>query len=116
MKKKKEKELSSGDSSSEDEYVKGRKEKTMFSDSSDEEDTNRWMVMNVCATFPPITEKQGILCLKSAWQSVCPPVEEKDVMQRWCAAMYYKSSSYKPILFIGKVIRRFLQSEEGPAH
>ena len=67
VKKKKEKELSSGDSSSEDEYVEGRKEKKMLSDSSDEEDTTdfKWMVMNVCARFPLITEKQGILYLKS---------------------------------------------------
>ena len=46
---------------------------------------------------------------------MCPPVEETDVLQKWFAGLYYKTLSLKPLLFVGKAIHRFLQSEKGPA-
>ena len=70
--------------------------------------------MKACVSFPPITE-QAIIYLKNVWEGMFPPVEETDVLQKWFAGLYYKTLSSKPLLFVGKAIRRFLQSEKGPA-
>ena len=73
------------------------------------------MVANARASFPPITEKQAVIYLKRVWEGICPPVHEDSFIDSWFAAIYYPEvigGSSRPILYVGKVIRRFLQDSK----
>ena len=73
------------------------------------------MVVNARASFSLITEKQAVIYLKSVWERICPPVHEDSLIDLWIAAIYYPEvigGSSKPILYVGKVIRRFLQDSK----
>ena len=48
------------------------------------------------------------------WFSVSPPIEQQDVLNLWDGVIY--EGKKKTSLYIGKVTRRFLEDENGPAH
>ena len=45
----------------------------LFNDESEEEDTTHFktMVVKACLSFPPITEQQAFVYLKSVWERIC---------------------------------------------
>ena len=45
------------------------------------------------------------------WKSLCPPVQEDDIQQKWYGVIYTEKKNY---LYIGKVIKRFLDDVDGP--
>ena len=106
------------DGSSEDDNGLSEYEEAMFDNESDDGDDCtdfKRMVLKAYVSFPPITEKQAIIYLRSIWESICPPVLESDIINSWFARISYTEHSSKPQLFVGKAIRRFLKSKDGSA-
>ena len=106
------------DDSSEDDNGLSEDEEAMLDDEGDDGDDCtdfKRMVLKACVSFPPITEKQAIIYLRSVWESICPTVLESDIIHSWFACIYYTEHSSKPQLFIGKAIQRFLKSKDGIA-
>ena len=50
--------------------------------------------------------------LKITWKTLNPPVKEDQILGKWYAIIY--SSKRSSMLFVGKVLRRFLDDENGP--
>ena len=46
------------------------------------------------------------------WQSLCPPTTEEDIQQKWYGVVYTDKS--KDYLYVGKVLKRFLDDVDGP--
>ncbi|XP_065064643.1 uncharacterized protein LOC135690884 [Rhopilema esculentum] len=64
-------------------------------------------------SFPPTTQRQATIYLKEFWQSLCPPVEEVEIIGKWYAAIFLGKKSQQ--IYIGKVTKRFLADVDGPA-
>ena len=50
--------------------------------------------------------------LKKTWESLSPPNKEEDLEGKWYGVIY--ESKRRSMLFVGKILRRFLHDEEGP--
>ena len=50
--------------------------------------------------------------LKKTWESLSPPNKEEDLVGKWYGVIY--ESKRCSMLFVGKILRRFLHDEEGP--
>ena len=61
----------------------------------------------------PETNKEASLYLKNLWETLSPPVPEKDLIDEWYAAVFYNKKK-KGILYIGRVTMRFLADEDEP--
>ena len=65
--------------------------------------------------FPPKNDPQGYSYLKCTWEEISPPVKEDNLLNRFFGAIYYADKGRKkPLLYIGKLLRRFLKDENGP--
>ena len=65
--------------------------------------------------FPPVTERQSYLHLKSVWSEINPPVAENQLVGKFFAGTYYSDSHGKKAgLYVGKVMQRFLHDSKGP--
>ena len=47
------------------------------------------------------------------WRSVSPPTSEEDIKQKWYGVVYTEKK--KNYLYVGKVLKRFLNDVNGPA-
>ena len=67
--------------------------------------------------FPPTSEHQTYLYLRNLWENINPPMSEDSIVNKWFAAVYYIDAKNlrKPKLFVGKVLKRFLEDDDGPA-
>ena len=62
---------------------------------------------------PPVTERQSKTYLRDVvWPSFSPPVKEEEIVDNWFATIYCNKK--KPMLYVGKCKRRFLQDKDGP--
>ena len=52
--------------------------------------------------------------LQATWDSLSPPNMEEDIVGRWYGVAYETKRS--SMLFIGKILQRFLLDEERPAN
>ena len=50
--------------------------------------------------------------LKLTWESLSPPNKEEDLIGKWYGVIY--ESKRSSMLFVGKILRRFLHDAEGP--
>ena len=66
-------------------------------------------------TFPPRNEADAFNYLKGVWHELNPPTSEGDLVGRFYAAIYNDTRSKRPLLYIGRVKRRFLRDAGGPA-
>ena len=62
--------------------------------------------------FPPENERQAYLYLRDIWENISPPTKE-DLVGKYFAAIYVHNN--KPRLYLGKVIRRFLEDPDSLA-
>ena len=46
------------------------------------------------------------------WRWLSPPTQKSEVQQTWCACVY--SANKKKILYIGRILKRFLKDVDGP--
>ena len=51
--------------------------------------------------------------IRETWKSLSPPVAESDIVGEWYGVVY-ASSKQRKILYIGKVVQRFLFDDAGP--
>ena len=58
----------------------------------------------------PSVEPRKIL--QRTWDSLSPPNKEEDLIGKWYGVAFETKRS--SMLFIGKILRRFLKDEEGP--
>ena len=82
-----------------------------------EKETNDDEVMKKGYMFPPTSERQTYLYLRNLWENINPPMSEDSIVNKWFAAVYYVDAKNlrKPKLFVGKVLKRFLEDDDGPA-
>ena len=50
--------------------------------------------------------------MQRTWDSLSPPNKDKDLVGKWYGVAFEKKRSN--MLFIGKILKRFLEDEEGP--
>jgi len=62
--------------------------------------------------FPPKDDEDAYKYLQSVWEELYPPVLEDSLIGKFFGVIYYTKKD-KPILFIGKVLQRFLFEEDG---
>ena len=58
----------------------------------------------------PLTK--AISVVKEAWKSVSPPISEGNIIGKWYGVVY--RGGKMPMLYVAKVLRRFLTDENGP--
>ena len=51
--------------------------------------------------------------LLALWKSLSPPTEEKDIIGKWFAVAYQHKR--QTLIYIGKIVKRFLTDVDGPA-
>ena len=64
--------------------------------------------------FPPANDFDAYKYLAEVWDEFNPPVKETDLISKVVAFIFYDQKK-KSHLFIGKIKRRFLEDENGPA-
>ena len=101
--KKKKQKLEDSESSDEDEEI-------LYGDSSDEERPEQ----EEGKLFPPENDTDGCKYLHTVWDELNPPVEENPLKGKVFAFIYYDPKG-KPHLYVGRMLNRFLEDENGPA-
>ena len=68
-----------------------------------------------CRMFPPFSDREAILYLRSAWSEINLPVQEKDLQEKYFATIYYPDGNRKkkPKLFVAKFLNCFLADADG---
>ena len=65
--------------------------------------------------FPPVNNREAILYLRSPWSEINLPVQEKDLQEKYFAAIYYADGNRtkNTKLLVAKFLNRFLTNADG---
>ena len=96
----------------ETEDLNGVEEHEEYEENEDEEIDPR--AESLTPSFPPKSEPDAFKYLRSVWQDINLPTPEDELIGRFYGAIYYDMRR-RPLLYIGRVQRRFLKDAEGPA-
>ena len=96
----------------ETEDLNGVEEHEEYKENEDEEIDPR--AESLTPSFPPKSEPDAFKYLRSVWQDINLPTPEDELIGRFYGAIYYDMRR-RPLLYIGRVQRRFLKDAEGPA-
>ena len=61
----------------------------------------------------PASEEEASSYLKNVWKNFCPPTKEDDILNKWVGVIYHHKKRQQ--LYVGRIKKRFLQDDNGPA-
>ena len=63
--------------------------------------------------IPATSSATSSQAIKNYWMSISPPCVETKVKSSWCACIYKTDTTKNPLLYLGRIKKRFLLEEGG---
>ena len=63
--------------------------------------------------IPATSSAMSSQAIKNYWMSISPPCVETKVKSFWCACIYKTDTTKNPLLYLGRIKKRFLLEEGG---